>query len=174
MVRRFHLSTAVIAMLIASVILGAIIAAWPLVHNLVTYGRFFPKIIVEKLNNPVEVSGWDDDGLVTDNGQHIPIPNIRKLPKTSLELSMVVAKGIEKSDGRIIGLVRVWHWCGNDSVGEHIVRVDIGHILEYLSIGEFETPINPPHWPISAGQFDTHGWRVGDYYRFKDWADGTE
>lgn len=171
---QFHLSTAIISMLIASVVLGAFVWSWPLLHNYMVYGRFFPILIVEQLKDPVQVTGWDDDGLTIADGKHIPIPNIRKLPKTSTILSATIAKGVEKSDGRVFGLVRIWHWCGNDDVREHIVRVDLGLMLEFLSEGETETPSNvdaqylrsPPH-----GNFSQRGWNLGEYGQFKLWCE---
>ena len=48
-------------------------------------------------------------------------------------LALGTKHGVEVgADGRVFGLVRVWHWCGNDPVGYHPGRfpceLDLGPI----------------------------------------------
>ena len=40
--------------------------------------------------------------------------------------------------GRVVGLVKVYHWCGNDPVRKQWARVDLTHLLMYLHKGQYD------------------------------------
>jgi hypothetical protein len=93
--------------------------------------------IIETLNSPVKVTGWTPSGLSLADGRTLPLPGMKSLPAKSEALDAATRSGVEVGrDGRVYGLVRIGHFCGNDPVREHVTRVDLGFMLEYLHEGE--------------------------------------
>jgi hypothetical protein len=149
--------------------------AWPRLTYYQMTGRWFPKQIVDSLHSPVAVAGWSHDGLRLADGRTIQLPGFRKLPTISAALSEVTKRGVEiASDGRVYGLVRVLHGCGNDPVRKHIARVDVADILMYLGEGEWSTPPSAETFELvsrtSGGSFSEWGWDVSEFSRFKGWT----
>src|SRR5688572_6770987 len=133
-------------------------------------GSFLPIRIVESLQLPVAVMGWSEEGLVLADGSSVQLPGFRWLPAQSAALSEITKRGIEiSSDGRIYGLTRIHHWCGNDPVREHIARVDIANVLAFLREGEMVNPprVKPFDPDGEEGRFSEHGWDIGSYYSFR-------
>src|SRR5215216_7039928 len=115
----------------------AAVAAWPHVSSRIRFyqltGHFFPVRMVEKLHKPVAVTGWSDTGLHLADGRTLQLPGFRKLPAVSVALTEATKRGVEiAANGRVYGLVRVDHWCGNDAVREHIARVDVADVLNFV------------------------------------------
>ncbi len=128
--------------------------------------------IIETLNSPVKVAGWTTDGLRLDDGRLVELPGVRGLPVVSPALAEVTKRGVEVGkDGTVYGLVRVHHWCGNDPVVEHIVRVDIAEMMKFLRVGEGEGEV--PHLADFTqsldGRFSEFGWRIEGYLDFETW-----
>lgn len=126
-------------------------------------GSFSPQRIVEHLDQPIVVSGWNEEGLLTLDGQIIAVPG-RIAPTSEWRvMPALIAQGVERApDGRVYGLVRVHHWCGSDPVRQHVARVDIALVLEYLafrkrSLGD------------AAVRFSQYGWNVSEFYCFQEW-----
>jgi len=126
---------------------------------------------VESLQNPLQVSEWNSGGLVLSTGRIVTVPGIKNLPLTSAALIEATSHGIEIGpEGRVIGLVRVWHWCGNDPIRKHLARVDVARLLMYLGEGSFAEPsIQPPSWHTTKKRFTDQGWDVGDFSVFVQW-----
>jgi len=127
---------------------------------------FFPRKIVETLDRPVSVTGWDSRGLILDHGGIQPLPDIVTLPDTSTFLEMAISRGIEvQAGGRIIGLVDVHHTCGNDRVRHHVARVDLSVGLVFFDHVDVSRPY--PKWASLRGQgsFSRWGLRVEEYDR---------
>jgi len=151
-------------------------AALPHLNHWLLTGRLFPVNVVERLDSPSSVRGWSEDSVSLADGRTVKLPGFRRLPKISKALSEATKRGVEITpDGRVVGLVRVHHWCGNDPVGEHVARVDLSLMLAYLQEGERLTPLSedekkliPPHF---SDEFSDYGWRVGEFGRFKMWCD---
>ncbi len=134
--------------------------------------------IVERLNDPIAVQGWTAEGLITGKTV-IPLPGIGPLPATSLALTQAIPHGVEVApDGRVYGLVKIHHWCGNDPVRHHLARVDLASMLVFL--GEAKPPggLNPrlrsllaagPGWHFSGA-----GWRMDEFYHFQRWCEIAE
>ena len=59
-------------------------------------------------------------------------------------------------DGRVYGLVPIWHWCGCDPVGSHLVKVDLSRMLRFL---ENEEASN------AGAQYSEHGWDFRSFHR---------
>jgi len=148
----------------------AIVFGLPRLNFYMITGRLFPIHIIEHLSSPVAVDGWDEDGLQLADGRHIPLPEFSRLPVRSMALSEATRSGVELGlDGRVYGLVRVHHWCGNDPVRKHIARVDLSHMLTYLQEGEMQTPPPDPHWRVDepGGWFSDYGWDVSQFVYFQ-------
>jgi hypothetical protein len=153
-------------------VVGTAAIAWPRIDFFMLTGHFTPIRKVESLRTPVRVQAWTADGLLLADGRTLPLPKLRALPSQSAALSEVIKRGVEvASNGRVYGLVRVHHWCGNDPVREHIARVDISDMMTFLRVGETVGVVpeaqSRVHEP--GGAFSKWGWRVGEFYQFESW-----
>jgi hypothetical protein len=134
-------------------------------------GRFD---MIESLQNPSLVRDWSENGLLLSDGRQVSIPGIIKLPITSEALTQSIKNGVEiTSDNRVIGLVRVHHWCGNDYVRTHLARVDLAYMLMYLKEGDYD-PL-PDELAVGRsdrgdGAFSEQGWNVSEYFPFERWT----
>lgn len=132
-------------------------------------GSLWPKSHIESLCDPIAVKGWTDEGLLLADGRTVSLPGIRRLPKTSVALSRAVKDGVEiQADGQVVGLLKVWHWCGNDPMKNDVRRIPIGPLLCYLREGEPTKPVHDDDMePMSSnGGFSDHGWSVSEYVGF--------
>lgn len=131
--------------------------------------------IIEVLRSPVEVTGWTKSGLVLADGRTIRLPGIKALPATSVGLLQAVRRGVELGrDGRVYGLVRVHHWCGNDPVRVHIARVDLSYLLAFVGEGQLANSLDPDLQVRMAqqpgGRFTRYGWEMGEFFHFQGWC----
>jgi hypothetical protein len=130
--------------------------------------------VIETLNNPVVVIASDEHGLLLADGRRIGLPGVSRIPATSMALDRATAAGVEITpDGRVVGLLRVLHWCGNDSVRSHVARVDLAYLLMFLG----ETDVDPEKLNLLGERtrdghfsFSDFGWRVGDFREFEEWS----
>ena len=144
------------------ILLIAVMSVSLLLPALLT-GRLIPVRIVDTLNQPVGVTGWNEKGLILRDGRVVALSGHDALPAESKALREATREGVEiAADGRVFGLVRVHHWCGNDPVSWHVARVDLSNLLNFLAEGD-GGGFGP------GGAFFEHGWRVGEYHRFSAW-----
>ncbi|QIF01469.1 hypothetical protein [Roseimicrobium sp. ORNL1] len=137
-------------------------------------GHWIPIREVESLSNPIPVKAWTTGGLQLDDGRLLPLPDVMALPEKSAALSEATQRGVEISqDGRVLGLVRVHHWCGNDPVREHVAKVDLADML--IFVGE-ATPVKPlSDWQKElravnpSSRFGKYGWNISQYCTFHSW-----
>lgn len=129
--------------------------------------------IIEELKNPVSVVSWNENGLKLQDGSRVQLVGFKLLPKKSVALTEATKRGVEvQRDGQIIGLIRIWHTCGNDPIHEHVVRVDLAQFLTFIGEGE---RFRERHTRIDRGITDPemvfceYGWEIGDYITFKYW-----
>lgn len=129
---------------------------------------FVGKNIIEKLNDPIKVTNWNNKGLVAADGRIIPLPDMVALPTESAALAEVMKQGVVEiaPDGRIYGLVRIRHFCGNDIVRNHIARVDIAKMLLFL--GEGEPKLSKRYVAQAGGRFTEYGWNLSDFMGFEE------
>ena len=128
--------------------------------------------IVEKLHDPISVEGWTDRSLLLEDGRNIYVPGVSHLPKESAPLSEATKRGVEvANDGRIYGLVRINHWCGNDPVRYHLARIDIGHMLSFL--GEQQDASNESADVEYGSSFTKWGWNMSEYVKYQQWLEST-
>jgi hypothetical protein len=135
-------------------------------------GRFTPIHKIESLHASVAIKGWTPDGLSLSDGRMVPLSAVHALPSISPALSEMTKRGVEiAQDGRVYGLVRVHHWCGNDPVREHIARVDISDAMIFLHVGQTVTPVPQSDQTVreAGGRFTEWGWNVSEYLQFQMW-----
>jgi len=150
-------------------------AMWPQIQYYRLTGRFSPIKQIASLQAPVAVRDWTTEGLLLKDGRKLPVPGLRSLPRESDALAEISVRGIEiGTNGRIYGLVKVHHWCGNDPVRDHIAKVDVSEMLLFLRVGEPLEPIAGSELETYAvgtagGRFSQHGWDVSEYAQFRGW-----
>jgi hypothetical protein len=147
---------------------------WPYLSFYQLTGRFTPISSIDTLASPVLVSGWSEAGLSLADGRLVELPGFAKLPKTSAALLAATAGGVELApDGRVYGLLRINHWCGNDPMQTHIARVDLADMLVYLKEGQCTTPPTDEMMEYAAskpgGDFSTFGWNISEFDTFRTW-----
>src|SRR5580765_8080734 len=129
---RFRLKLA-IAILAAVVFTTGIVLAWPYIEYYQLTGSFTSIQKIDTLKSPIQVVGWSAQGLRLADSRLIQLPGFCELPVISDALTEATGRGVEVSpDGRVFGLVRIHHWCGNDPVRVHVVRVDLADLLTFL------------------------------------------
>lgn len=156
---------------IAILVSGAVVA-WPYIDFYMLTGRFTPIHQIETLQDPVAVSKWSSDGLHLADGRIMQLPGLRSLPVDSAALAEATKRGVEiHPDGHVLGLVRIHHWCGNDPVTEHIVRIDLSELMLFLRAGEPVAPTPAPEYLVTkpGGAFTESGWRIDDFMDFNSW-----
>ncbi|MCM8541895.1 MAG: hypothetical protein NE328_16620 [Lentisphaeraceae bacterium] len=148
---------------------SAIIIVLSLFHYLIT-GAFTPKAIIEELNNTRQVREITSNGLIMADGSLVKIRHISKLPKDSKTLREAIERGIEIDDkGNTFGLVKIWHWCGNDPVRYHLARVNLSSLV--LLIGgtpsqEIPFELIGMHLPSDNSiSYNEHGLNILFYQR---------
>lgn len=162
--------------LILTFIVGMIAAAaclfWPQIEFYQLTGHFYPIRKVESLSQPAAVQGWKENELKFADGRTVKVPGFRLLPAESEALQEATKRGVEITpDGRAICLVKIHHWCGNDPVREHIVRVDLSEMLLFLGVGETLSKLPPDEQGLErpGGRFSEFGWDVGEFGEFEFW-----
>jgi len=134
--------------------------------------RFVPIKKIETLHNAVVVTGWFSNGFKLSDGRTVQLPGIHSLPDASPALTEATKRGVEVgAEGRVWGLVRIHHWCGNDPVREHIARIDLSDMMTFLRVGEPFVPVPESESLVTepGGSFTEWGWRVGEFYQFQSW-----
>ncbi len=112
------------------------VSSWMWNEGMLTWDR--PVDVIEQLHEPAEVTGWDQRGLILKSGGIVPLPNCTKMPESSVALEQMTKRGVEITpEGRVIGLMRVWSFCGTCLPRERIDRIDIADTLYFLREGEW-------------------------------------
>jgi hypothetical protein len=152
-------------------------AAWPFISHYMLTGRFVRIQKIETLQNPVSVTTWTREGLNLADGRTVELPGMRSLPSDSPALAEATKRGVEiGASGRVWGLVRVHHWCGNDPVQEHLARVDLSDMMTFLRVGEqiAAVPENDLLGKEPGGTFTKWGWRIEEFLQFQSWKSMKE
>jgi len=135
-------------------------------------GRLFPIRMVDHLSAPVAVSAWNPQELALADGRSVPLPGIQALPADSVALREATQRGVEiDAVGRVWGLVKVHHGCGNDPVREHTARVNLADMMLYLRVGEPGTPTIDLKGLAKrpGGSLSAYGWQVEEFQQFQAW-----
>ena len=108
-----------------TLLVGAIgFFVWPFV------GPFRHEGHAETLQTPRQIRQITPEGLILENGTLLKIPYVQSIPTNLPVLLAATQRGVEvEPSGQVIGLIKVWHWCGNDPVLSHRGRVDLTGLL---------------------------------------------
>jgi hypothetical protein len=120
-------------------------------HFMLT-GSPMPLFRIDRLRNAQRVAGIDGDAIILasrERGQQrATLPFINGIP-TNAVFKAALKRGVEldASSGRAYGLLKIWHWCGNDSMRYDLRRVDLSALAGVL---------NPDMIAISTNDVFTH------------------
>jgi hypothetical protein len=148
--------------------------AHPYLEHYSFTGSLIPIDKIERLKSPTLVNGWDEDGLRLVDGRQFQLPDFKRLPARSVALEEAIKRGVEiETDGRVYGLLRIRHWCGNDPVREHIAKVDLSLLLAFCREGIRSEPLADDELGEYAriGRFSECGWDVGSYFAFQHFCE---
>jgi hypothetical protein len=163
------------AVLVGIVAVMLTVAGLPRVCFYLLTGHLWPIKIVEELRSPATVTGWTREGLLLEDGRLVPLLGVTELPDKSEALTQATARGVELTpEGRVVGLVKVHHWCGNDPVRLHLARVDLAHLLIFLGKVRHDPLPKRLECPTEGDgeqRFHEEGWRSGDYLVFREWSE---
>ena len=86
-----------------------------------------PLFHIERLRNARRVVEFGGDAMLLANRQRITLPHINGIPTNEIFRTVVSKYGVEVDDatGRVYGLIKVHHWCGNDPVRYDRRRIDL-------------------------------------------------
>lgn len=145
-------------------------------HNLLMFGWAWPIFIIERLDHPIPVKGWDEQGLILADGQKVMPKGMKSLPKDFPGMKALTMRGVDlEPDGRVFGLVELFHGCGNDPIRGEYRRVDFGLALTYLGQGESQVPVAKDDYrPRFGNEIFEEVWRVADAHRFLKFARGEK
>ena len=162
---------------------GAKVLAWSALAvcvvggcDMVLFNFPVPLVHLESLTNPRPVKGWTTDGLILADGKQLRLPGVAQLPLESKALTEATGSGVEvRPDGRVFGLVRKWHWCGNDPVQFDLQRVDLSHLVLFFrrtpmdeQKGYLETGKPRAAGPLRrGGLIGQSGWNVSEFGQFR-------
>jgi hypothetical protein len=119
---------------------------------------------------PRRVVERDGAALRLSDGRVLSLPGVREVKDSTPFLDASIKRGVEVKGDRLIGQMRIWHWCGNDPVWYHLARVDLADLAVYVGEG---IPVEPLEVPerYSEPALSRWGWSISDYYTFKRWRE---
>ncbi|MBS1705291.1 MAG: hypothetical protein JST40_05415 [Armatimonadetes bacterium] len=155
----------VIAFIGVGAIAGIALAVSPYVTDFLRQNEE-PIDLIEHLSQPTQVLGWSEQGLELSDGRVVMPSGMTALPKQSKTLSCLIRSGVELGPtGKTFGLVRIWHWCGNDPVRTDIRRIDLAQMLAFYREGKTTLKLKTKSsQPFVEGKF---GWSISDFYEFR-------
>ncbi|MCX7009975.1 MAG: hypothetical protein NTY53_22495 [Kiritimatiellaeota bacterium] len=96
----------------------------------------------ETLQAPSAVRQITPEGLVLANGALLKIPYVQTIPTNLPVLVAATQSGVAvEPTGHVIGLIKVWHWCGNDPVRSHVGRIDLTGLLIFAGAAPTEAAL---------------------------------
>jgi len=156
-----------------SISLAAVVAGLLALQMVMYYfltGSPWPLRHIESLTNPTDVTGWSAAGLRLADGRVVSLPGFKQIPAEIKALSAATAHGVEiDPNGRSYGVLKIWHWCGNDPLRTDYRRGDLNQLLAFERAGEpldstmpFDTREKTP----GLG-FTDHGWSVSSFAKYR-------
>jgi hypothetical protein len=123
--------------------------------------------VIERPDAPESVAGYAAHGLTLADGRVIALPDMATLPASSPVLEPMIERGVDVGpDGRVYGLLPIWHGWGNDPIRRHLARVDVARVLEFAH-GRASSGTAFDCAPVSE-----HGWNVSCWYAYERWLRG--
>ena len=95
------------------------------------------------------------------------VSEIRAASETAL-LNAAISQGVELTNDRVVGLLKIHHWCGNDSVREHIARIDLADLAVFTGKG---VAGESREQGDCRPDLTNAGWNISQYVLFKSWTD---
>lgn len=112
---------------------------------------------IEVLLDPKVVQAVSMQGLILADGSIVKIPYVSEVPTNLPVLQEAVKRGVEiDQQGHVVGLIKVWHWCGNDPVRSHVGRVDLSSLLLFAGSRPAQG-VSTNHFPV-AEMIDLREW----------------
>lgn len=138
--------------------------------NMLLWGRPFPISKVDKLQDTVRVVTWQPDGLRLSDGRTVMPAGMIELPRESKTIEIATRECVEVApDGRVFGLVKIWHWCGNDPVRNDLSKTDIAQLLAYHKEGK--SSLKPHDYSdrgfVEMGGGSKRGWNMSARTRMR-------
>lgn len=150
----------IVVIAVITVLVGVSALQWLLT------GSPFPQMIIERLHNPLKVRDITVHGIIVGDGRLLRVKHVKEVPTDSGLIRAAVSNGVEVNEkGELFGLLKIWHWCGNDPVRYHVARVNLSTLA--LACGGKPDSDVPPEiceqlTPlVSRMQFDRRGLRMG-------------
>ncbi|MFN0009600.1 MAG: hypothetical protein ACKVXR_17015 [Planctomycetota bacterium] len=127
----------------------------------------------ETLSLPIRVVGWKERGLVAEDGRLIALPGIESMPVRSPLLDELLRRGVEidPEDGRAYGLLPIDHWLPMDPIREHLARVDVGSLVNYLEQRTNPEVPGSSALGLACDYVSAWGWNSGCYYDYQRWLE---
>lgn len=135
--------------------------------------EYWPEGHSDALDTPVTVVGFDATGLTLAGGRRLIVPGYKSLTGAGSLIEATTEKGVEITpDGKIFGLLKIWHWCGNDPVRYHYARVNLADLLRYFDKGEpIEKKTSPARLvPFREFEYTESGWSISEWMHFRGWS----
>lgn len=108
-------------------------------------GSPIPLWYIEELENPEQVVAVTDTELILADGAHVKLPRIGRMPTDDPVFTEAIERGVEvRSDGEVIGLIRVQRVCGNDPIVYRRVRVNLSDLAAVLNPSGIAPGLLPP------------------------------
>lgn len=126
-------------------------------------------IIVEPLHHRTRVVARQGTSLTLADNETITLPGVQKMMEPTPLLDAACERGVRLVEGRPVGQMRIWHWCGNDFVRYHLVRVDLANLAVFAGEGIPEDSSSTPESTSDVESLSKWGWKVDEYERFKKW-----
>ena len=151
------------------------------IHFLLT-GFPIPLIRIGSLKNPIQIQNVESTWFIGKQGEKIILPYVSELPITNIVFREALSRGVEVDQhGNVYGLLKIWHWCGNDPVRYHIQRINLSVLVatlepDLLNISiEFITDIKMAEHALNAvrshhqgvNSYSKHGWNINNLYRLE-------
>jgi hypothetical protein len=112
-------------------------------HMLLT-GSPIPLWHIEHLNHPVVVKEVIDKSLILADGRRVSLPFIKRLPMSDPVFLKALKHGVEVGqDGEVVGLITVYHYCGNDPYHSRTFRINLSDLAGYMDPDGIDDSIVP-------------------------------
>jgi hypothetical protein len=129
---------------------------------------------IDELDNPKTVSQIYPHGILLQDGTLVELPYITEMPVKSPVFQAALKHGIEiNQDGNVYGILKLWHYCGNDPIRLDLRKVNLSDLAAFLHPKgatekySVELYIQDDNALKYFNHYSSHGWNYGTYLWFK-------